>query len=82
MKSLNSILDKWFDAKLLEFFFVGYFYDKIMCHVYPYSSRHFEITLWYKNKWGVDFSSISAIISSNTTNTFLFFAKLKFSKFS
>ena len=63
-----------------------------MCRVQSYSFRHSEVSFWYKKEWNIkilplkhnsvtmglkfllDF--ISAITSSNTINTFLFFVGL------
>ena len=75
-----------------EFSFVKNFHDKIMCPVQSYSFRHSEVSLWYKKEWNAKFlplkhnsvamglklllDFISAIASSNTINTFIFFVGL------
>ena len=78
------------ECYLLEFFFVSYFHDKIVCLIVVLS--YFKISLLNENKGNIEFlllennsvtighnyllDFISAIILSKTINTFLFFVGL------
>ena len=57
MKSLSSMSYEWFDAICWSSLLFGIFINEIICPVYSYSFRYFEIRFLYKNKWNVEFST-------------------------